>query len=126
MAILLLLAMAAAFAVLSSEMPRAAAWPLALSALAYGARQAWLESRRPVAEIVILPSDARSTVDGRAVDALVVGWRGPIACLRWRDGEGRGSRRVFWPDTLPAARRRELRLAAPAPIAARAPASMAP
>jgi toxin CptA len=124
--ILVVLAAAAAFAVLSSEMPRVAAWPLALSALAYGLLLAWVEWHRPCLAIVVLPAPARSTVDGNAIDAFAVAWRGPIASLRWRDGDGRTGRCLFWPDTLPAAHRRELRLAAPAPGAARAPASMAP
>jgi len=120
------LAMAAAFAVLASELPRMAAWPLTVSALAHGFRKAWAGWHEPAFAIVVMPSPARSIVDGEPVDALSVAWRGPIACMRWRDGGGRVRRCLFWPDTLPAARRRELRLAAPASGAAREPASMAP
>jgi len=125
-ATLLVLAVAAAFAVLVSEMPRIAAWPLALAALVHGTWQAWREARRPCGGIMISAGEARSTVDGRAVEAMTLSWRGPIAFLRWRDGDGRIGRRVFWPDTLPIAQRRELRLAAPAPVNAQMPASMAP
>jgi len=120
-----LLGLAASLAVLASEMPRAAAWPLALAALAYGAWLARREARRPAAELVIA-ADGRSMVDGRQVDALSVRWRGPAAFVQWRDDDGRRCRHVFLPDTLPAARRRELRLAAPAARPARRAASMAP
>ena len=125
-ATLLVLAMAAAFAVLVSEMPRIAAWPLGLAALVHGALQARHEARRPCIGIVISTGDVPSTVDGRAVEAMMLSWRGPLAFLRWRDGDGRIGRRVFWPDTLPITQRRELRLAAPAPVNAQMPASMAP
>ncbi|GAA3919629.1 hypothetical protein [Luteimonas lutimaris] len=122
---LLLIGLAASFAVLASEMPRAAAWPLALAALAYGAWLARREGRKPAAELVIA-ADGRATVDGRQVDAISVRWRGPAAFVQWRDDDGRRCRHVFLPDTLPAARRRELRLAAPAARPARRAASMAP
>jgi toxin CptA len=124
---LLLLATAAAFAVLASEMPPNMAWPLALAALAHGGWLAWREARKAPGEFVIpRAADARATVDGHAVDALSVRWRGPIAFLQWRDSDGHRRRHVFLPDTLPAARRRELRLAAPAPLPARRAASVAP
>ena len=125
-AALLALAVAAAFAVLVSEMPRVAAWPLALAALAHGAWLAWREARMVPGEFVVPHADARATVDGKVVDDLVVRWRGPIASVQWRDGDGHRRRHVFFPDTLPAARRRELRLAAPAPVPARRAASVAP
>lgn len=124
--ILLLLAAAAAFAVLASEMPRAAAWPLALAALAWGAWRARHEARRRPCEIVIISGNGQSTADSRAIEALVVHWRGPLAFLHWRDQDGHIQRRVFFPDTLSAARRRELRLAAPRPVSAHGAASMAP
>lgn len=120
------LAIGSACAVLASEMPRPAAWPLACAALLHGVRLAWREARSTRGEVVVAPGDARSTVDGTPVDALQVRWRGPIALLCWRDGRGRVARHVFWPDTLRAAKRRELRLAAPAAAPARRSASMAP
>ena len=123
-AALALLAASAAFAVLASEMPRAAAWPLAAAALAHGAWLALREARRDARQLVI-DGEGRGSVDGRPVGGLQVRWRGPIAFLQWSNGDGR-HRHVFFPDTLPAARRRELRLAAPAPAAARRAASVAP
>jgi len=125
-AALLALAAAAAFAVLVSEMPRVAAWPMALAALAHGAWVAWREARVVPGEFVVPHAGARATVDGIAVDGLAVRWRGPIAFVQWRDGDGHRRRHVFFPDTLPAARRRELRLAVPAPAPARRAASVAP
>lgn len=125
-AALLVLAAAATFAMLVSEMPRVAAWPLALAALAHGAWLAWREAGMVPGEFVIPHTGARAMVDGKVVDDLVVRWRGPIAFVQWRDGDGHRRRHVFFPDTLPAARRRELRLAVPAPAPARRAASVAP
>ena len=124
-AVLLSLGFAAAFAVLVSEMPRIAAWPLARAASAHGAWLAWREARAVRGELVIAGAGGRASVDGRAVEDLSVRWRGPIAFVEWRDG-GRRRRHVLFPDTLPAARRRELRLAAPAPAPARRASSVAP
>src|SRR3546814_17480109 len=107
-------------------MPRIAAWPLALSALAHGGWLAWREARAARGELVIAGEGGRASVDGRAVEDLSVRWRGPIAFVEWRDGDGRRRRHVFFPDPLPAARRRELRLAAPAPGPARRASSVAP
>jgi toxin CptA len=123
---LLVLGATAACAVLVSEMPRIAAWPLAAGALAHGARRAMQEARQAPMDIVVKPDGTPSVVDGVAVVGMRVAWRGPVAFLQWRSGDGRLQRRAFWPDILPARLRRELRLAAPAPRPARAPASMAP
>jgi toxin CptA len=57
--------------------------------------------------------------------SLRVRWRGPLAFLRWRDPDGRARRLVFWPDTLPAAARGELKLALQQREAAGGGASMA-
>lgn len=125
-AVLLSLGPAATFAVLVSEMPRIAAWPLALAALAHGAWLAWREARMVPGELVIPGAGGRATVEGKAVENLSVRWRGPIAFVQWRGDDGRRHGHVFFPDTLPAARRRELRLAAPAPAPARRAPSVAP
>ncbi|MFL6593328.1 MAG: hypothetical protein ACJ8GK_11565 [Luteimonas sp.] len=53
-------------------------------------------------------------------------WRGPMAFLRWRGADGGRHRLAWWPDTLPPAGRRELRLAAAEAVAASQAASMAP
>lgn len=125
-ATLLVLAAAAAFSVLMSDLPPIAARTLAPAVLSWGAWRAWRESRRPRCTIAIPADAARARVDGEPVDDLSVRWRGPLAFVQWRDGDGHTRRRAFWPDTLPAARRRELRLAAPPAVPARAPTSVAP
>lgn len=125
-AAILLLASLAAFSAIASEMPRTWAWPLAVAALAYGAWLARREASKPV-RVWFWPGDDRpATVDGVAVQDAVVDWRGPVAFVRWRDAGGHHRRLSWWPDTLPAERRRELRLAAPMAQASRSAASMAP
>ena len=69
---------------------------------------------------------ARVLVDGVAVAQPRLQWRGPLAVLSWRDAGGHSRYRSWWPDTLPPARRRELRLAADNLIPARATPQMAP
>lgn len=125
-AMLVLLALAAAFAVLASEMPRIAAWTVAGLALAHGLHQAWKEFRRPRSRFFFAGRDAPVEVDGRTVRDASVTWRGPLAFVRWRGEDGRRRYLAWWPDTLPAGSRRELRLAAPVRRAARKAASVAP
>ncbi|MFC3267811.1 hypothetical protein ACFOED_02140 [Vulcaniibacterium thermophilum] len=99
-----------AWAVLASEMPDAAAWPLALAAVVCGGRLAWREARRPPRRIVFAPTGV--LIDDIAAEAVALRWRGPLATLVVRVS-GRTQRLQWWPDTLDAASRRELRLAAP-------------
>jgi toxin CptA len=123
---LLVLTLAAPLAVLVSEMPRAAAWPLAVAAAVHGLCLLWREHRRARPVLAFRGEDAVVEVDGAAVTATEVCWRGPLAFVSWRDGHGRRHRLSWWPDTLPAASRRELRLAAPLPSQAGRAASVAP
>lgn len=123
--VVLALAAMAPFAVLVSDMSRAAAWPLAVIALSAGVFSAWRERRQPIHAVVIDAAGAAS-VDGIAVERLQVDWRGPLAFVSWRDRDGRTFRRSLWPDTLNAAGRRELRLAADRDDAGRRPGPMAP
>jgi toxin CptA len=119
------LAALAPFAVLVSDLSRVAAWPLAVVVLCSGMALAWRERRRPVHAVVIDATGA-ATVDGLAVERFRIDWRGPLAFVSWRDGHGRTFRRSLWPDTLSAAGRRELRLAADRDDAGRRPGPMAP
>lgn len=122
---LLALTILAPFSVLQSEMPPRYAWPLALLALGAGlwlARREWRSPRQPVT----IDGEGRVSIDGVEVQGFRVDWRGPLAFLSWRDPAGRFHRRSLWPDTLPAALRRELRLAADRLDAGRGDGRMAP
>lgn len=112
-------------AVLWSEMPCAAAWPLATAALIAGLWLIRREARRPACAIV-LDASGNATVDGAPVEAFRIAWRGPLAFLSWHDRAGRAHRRSLWPDTLTPALRRELRLAARQDDAVRRTGPMAP
>lgn len=113
-AALLLLSVLAPFAVVASEMPRVAAWPLAGLALATGLRAAWRETCKPP-HWLDLPGEAggAALLDDVPLAEAALAWRGPLAFLRWRDGRGRRGRLSWWPDTLPPAERRALRLWSP-------------
>ena len=124
--VLSLLGILAAFSMLVSEMPRLAAWPLALSALAFGLWRAWRESRSPVHELFFPGNDLPVMLDGAPIDSVEVQWRGSLAFVRWQGRDGQSRHLSWWPDTLPAARRRELRLAAGSLEAARNRPAMAP
>ena len=126
LAALCLLGVLAAASLLASDLPGRAAWPLAAITLGYGAWLAYRESRSPSHEVVIRDAGAQVEIDGERVDDFRVEWRGVLAFARWRGDKGRVHRLAWWPDTLPSAARRELRLAAPVETSPRAPASMAP
>jgi toxin CptA len=119
-AALLMLSALAPFAVLASEMPRVAAWPLAGAAFLAGLAMARREARRPP-RMLELPAATgandgkagRATLDGVPLVDAALSWRGPLAFLRWRDDTGRRGRLSWWPDTLPPAERRVLKLWSP-------------
>lgn len=105
----------AALAVLFSDLPRLVAWPLAVFAAGHAARLLHREHIRPGHALVISTDGMMVAVDDCDVEAFAVQWRGPLAFASWRDSTGGLRRLVWWPDTLPVASRRELRLAALAP-----------
>ena len=115
----------APFSLLMSDLPRTWAWPLALLVAGFGLFDARRQDRLPSVALVIPTGRGQPTCDGQPMLALNIAWRGPLAFLRWRDPDGRMRRLAFWPDTLPSASRRELRLAAMRMETAREPASMA-
>ena len=126
-AVLILLGVLGAVSVLASEMPRSWAWPIAVAALAWGGWQARSEGRRPRRAVWFPGNDRLPIVDGTPMQDAHVLWRGPLAFLRWREGAGRRWRHAaWWPDTLPAQQRRELRLAAGAGDAGRHRGDRAP
>ncbi len=107
---LALLGLLAALALLNCELGRPVAWPAVLLALGWGLLLAWRGLRRMPRQLLVPPAPVPASVDGMAIDALELLERGPLLVLRWRAGKRRGHL-LFWPDTLPRARRRELRLA---------------
>lgn len=94
----------------ATALPAAAHWPVGLLAGAGAALQGWRYSRQSPCSILIPAGAAPALVDGHPVDALSLHDRGALLQLRWRL-HGRRQARLFWPDTLPASLRRELRLA---------------
>jgi toxin CptA len=113
-AALLLLSGLAPFAVLTSEMPRIAAWPLAAVAAIAGLRTARCEARRPRHRLEIpARGQGGATLDGAPLAEAALSWRGPLAFLCWRDDADRRGRLSWWPDTLPPAQRRVLKLWSP-------------
>ncbi|MCI4566486.1 hypothetical protein [Lysobacter sp. CFH 32150] len=116
--------MSGAISVLASGMPRVFAWPLALLVTGYGVFLARSAARRPSRQLV-WPQDGPITLDGDALADVDLQWRGPLAFLCWRGADNRSRRLSWWPDTLPAGPRRELRLAAMQRSPARPARSMA-
>ena len=110
---LILLAAFAPFAVLASDMPRPAAWPFTAVAAAAGLRAARRESRRPARMLELPPGGGLPVLDTVPLVEADIAWRGPLAFLRWRDAAGRRGRLSWWPDTLPPAERRVLKLWSP-------------
>jgi len=123
---LLALTVFGVFSIIASEMPRLAAWPLAACVSAYGLWVAGRESRKPVLSFVWPGTDVPVTLDGEPIRDVGLQWRGSLAFVRWRDETGRIRHANWWPDTLSAAARRELRLAAPPAIASRQRGAVAP
>ncbi len=123
---LVVLSLSAPVAVLASQMPRAIAWLLAGFALVHGGWLVVRERGQPRRQLVWPAGTGPVTVDGEPVAEPTLQWRGPLAFLQWREHGGGVQRLVYWPDTLPAARRRELKLAAQGRAAALHAASMAP
>ncbi|KRA74213.1 hypothetical protein ASD78_11990 [Lysobacter sp. Root667] len=123
-AALVLIGALAAWATLASELPLPLAVLFAAAALSYSA---WLARRelRSRPQWMVVAADA-VRLDGVALDQATLEWRGPLALLRYRDGDGRPRQRIWWPDTLDAAGRRELRLAWPVQAPTPDSRSMAP
>jgi len=123
--VLALLGVLGGLSAVASEAPGWLAVTLALASPAAGTALAGRELRRPNLQLVWAP-DRGLAVDGRRVQDPVLLWRGPLAFLEWNDHTGRRRRVSWWPDTLDAAARRELRLAAIAASTSRHAPSMAP
>ncbi|MDO4708290.1 MAG: hypothetical protein Q4B94_00465 [Pseudomonadota bacterium] len=120
---LLSLSLLAPLALWASALPRM----LALALMPLVAALAWLAlwryRKRPRYRL-LLRADGGLWVDEVLVEDWQLQWRGALAFLQWREG-GRSVALDFWPDTLPARLRRELRLASPPMSAVSAAAGMA-
>ena len=112
-------------AMLATGLPAHLRWPCALLASALAAGQGWRYARQPGLRLVIPSGEDPVTVDGEAVDDLSLHDRGPLLQLSWRRGRRR-EHRLFWPDTLPAPARRELRLAVRSRYISRSRPAVAP
>ncbi|WP_411850650.1 hypothetical protein ACLB90_17535 [Stenotrophomonas sp. LGBM10] len=108
-----------------SDLPGPRWQMVAAAAVLVGVAEARWQVRRPCRRLLIPPGDAAVTVDGRPVEAFAARFRGPLVQLRWRQGWRRHAL-LFWPDTLPAAQRRELRLAVGNRCISRSRRAMAP
>jgi len=121
---LIALGLLADLSLLASDLPPACVWPAALVAPAWGFWLARRERRRAPIRLT-WRADGVLFVDGERVERPRLQWRGPLAFLDWRES-GKARRLAWLPDTLPAAGRRELRLAAMTAEAARRQARVAP
>lgn len=110
-AALLGLAGLGAFCVLACDLPAALAWPGALL-LGVAARAQLRRYRRmPACVVEVVPESGRMRCDGQPLRALRLRVRGPLTFVGWQRMDGRWTWRLFWPDRLDAAQRRELQLA---------------
>lgn len=119
------IACAAAGALHATQMPAAWAWPGSLLVLTYGAWRVRRELQQAPLQWVFR-DDGSAALGGLPVDDLRLTWRGPLLFVTWRDGTRGRHRLSWWPDTLPGAQRRELRLAVPAGLPDGARETVAP
>ncbi|WP_184387303.1 hypothetical protein [Xanthomonas arboricola] len=104
----------AVLAVWRSGVPPWLAGLLSAYALLAGGRALRQLLRSPVRQLLVPWAETPASIDGVQVEGLQVHWRGPLAVVSWTQPDGRRERLHFWPDTLLAPQRRELRLAAQA------------
>ncbi|MDG2524380.1 hypothetical protein P6166_03285 [Stenotrophomonas sp. HITSZ_GD] len=105
----------------------AEALPLASALLAaHALRLARGMARQGPRQLLVPWGGAPARVDGLPVEALRVEWLGPLVRVSWRRGPRPRQGLLFWPDTLPPARRRELRLAARSRVVSSSRPAMAP
>ncbi|WP_146909621.1 hypothetical protein [Arenimonas daejeonensis] len=111
---LLALGLLAAVSLLMSALPGAPAVLSSLAAIAWSACLAWREGRRSPIVLVLAGQEAsvQWNPDTPPEPLLDTHWhlRGPLAVLRARDLRGCRLTFSWWPDTLPPATRRQLRL----------------
>lgn len=113
---LLGLAVTAVLSLWLSALPAAAKGVGMAIAAAEGLRLAWRHRASPPLAIDWVGGDAPAYLTGRLgitpLADVTVRLRGPLASLAGTDPQGRRQRLLWWPDTLGADGRRQLRLAA--------------
>lgn len=107
------LGLLAAASLLVSGLPWLPAAACAVAAVAWGVVLALRERRRPSVALVLAGQGVLVRPPGSRAELLVdPQWqlRGPLAVLRARDQRGCRRSYSWWPDTLPPAARRQLRM----------------
>lgn len=122
---IILLGTLGAIAALNCDLELRQAWPLAMASLVWAGLLLRKERRRPSRSLLIPQAPGPARLDGMPLETLELLERGPLLVLRWRAVRGWGAL-LFWPDTLPRARRRELRLAVRAHAVSRKAETVAP
>ncbi|OGT59148.1 MAG: hypothetical protein A3E01_20175 [Gammaproteobacteria bacterium RIFCSPHIGHO2_12_FULL_63_22] len=121
------LALLAILSLFLSALPQVACWLGVLAIVV----PAWIAIRRLAsrpAQVLRIAGDGSWAVllcvgrPPRLFSKARLGIRGPMAFLQASDGAGRPIQWNWWPDTLPAAARRQLRLASGSPIGNSGPA----
>lgn len=107
-----LLGVLAAVSVLNSALPAPLSLAMALVACGWGLASAWRLARQGSRSLQWPRDGSAPDLDGETLAGARLYWRGSLAFLRWRDRRGRMRHLSWWPDTLPPAVRRELRLVA--------------
>ena len=109
------LGLMAALSLLLSALPRPIALAGALLLVIEGVRSARRHRAMPAVSLDWLGGDEPAFLTRKTgvlrLDGIVVRLRGPLATLTGTDARGRRHRLSWWPDTLAAADRRQLRLA---------------
>lgn len=111
---LCLLGLLAGLSLLLSALPASLRWPLAALAVTEGWRLARREQRRPPVTLLVTGATVsimNGSEEGVALLAPRLREQGPLTLLCARTPGGRTLRLAWWPDTLDAAGRRQLRLA---------------
>lgn len=109
-----LLGLLAGLSLLLSAVPAGLGWPLAALAVAEGWRLARREEGRPPLALVATGATLRimnGSEEGAALQAPRLREQGPLTLLCATLPGGRSLRLAWWPDTLDATGRRQLRLA---------------
>jgi toxin CptA len=99
-----------------SGVPTSVAGVLAICVVIYCAVSIQRELKREPFTFIWAGGDAAAVLNfgdrQQVLSGLSLSMRGPLATIRGRDADDRHRTYLWWPDTLPSAARRQLRLAA--------------